>query len=88
MSVNRCRLVYSPRSDKIYRRNCTPFYDGKLVFVGAQGAVQEIKEMWDESFFSQPKEKVIGKFARRMAGYLGGEVKATEQLAATHLQGW
>lgn len=39
--------VYSnltPRSDKIYRRNCTPFYDGKLVWVGAQGAVQVLWE--------------------------------------------
>ena len=79
--------VYSnltPRSNKIYLRNCTKFFDGKLVFVGAQGAVQEIKELWDETFFSQPKEKVIGKFARRMAGYLGGKVKATEQLDALH----
>lgn len=79
--------VYSnltPRSDKIYRRNCTDFYDGNLVFVGAQGAVQEIKELWDESFFSKPKEKVISKFAARMAGYLGGEVAATNQLAELH----
>lgn len=83
--------VYSnltPRSDKIYRRNCTEFYDGNLVFVGAQGAVQEIKELWDDSFFSQPKEKVIGKYAERMAGYLGGEVAATQQLAELHELGY
>lgn len=83
--------VYSnltPRSDKIYRRNCTEFYDGNLVFVGAQGAVQEIKELWDDSFFSQPKEKVIGKYAERMAGYLGGEVAATQQLAELHDLGY
>lgn len=83
--------VYSnltPRSDKIYRRNCTEFYDGNLVFVGAQGAVQEIKELWDDSFFSQPKEKVIGKYAERMAIYLGGEVAATQQLAELHDLGY
>lgn len=83
--------VYSnltPRSDKIYRRNCTEFYDGNLVFVGAQGAVQEIKELWDESFFSQSKEKVIGKYAERMAIYLGGEVAATQQLAELHDLGY
>jgi nicotinamide phosphoribosyltransferase len=83
--------VYSnltPRSDKIYRRNCTEFYDGNLVFVGAQGAVQEIKELWDDSFFSQPKEKVIGKYAARMAVYLGGEVAATHQLAELHDLGY
>lgn len=83
--------VYSnltPRSDKIYRRNCTEFYDGNLVFVGAQGAVQEIKELWDDSFFSQPKEKVIGKYAERMAGYLGGNDNAVNQLAELHDLGY
>ncbi|WP_443699005.1 nicotinate phosphoribosyltransferase [Pseudomonas sp.] len=79
--------VYSnltPRSDKIYARNAIEFYDGNLVFVGAQGAVQEIKELWDDSFFSKPKEKVIGEYATRMAGYLGGEVAATQQLSDLH----
>lgn len=83
--------VYSnltPRHDKIYRRNCTEFYDGNLVFVGAQGAIQEIKEMWDESFFKKDKEKVVSKFAARMAGYLGGEVAATQQLSELHDLGY
>lgn len=82
--------VYSnltPRSDKIYLRNCTKFYDGKLVFVGAQGAVQEIKEAWDE-FFAAPCAKVIGKYAQRMAIYLGGEVAATKQLESLHNLGY
>lgn len=78
--------VYSnltPRSDKIYLRNCTKFYDGKLVFVGAQGAVQEIKEMWDV-FFASPKEVVVGKYARRMAGYLGGNEIAVKCMDNLH----
>lgn len=77
--------VYSnltPRSDKIYLKNCTSFYDGKLVFVGAQGAVKEIVDMWDDSFFDIPKAVAVGRFANRMAIYLGGEVEATNQLAA------
>lgn len=82
--------VYSnltPRSDKIYRRNCTPFYDGKLVWVGAQGAVQEIKEMWDEFFVSQ-KDFVVERFARRMAGYLGGYEPAVEAISELHDLGY
>lgn len=82
--------VYSnltPRSDKIYRRNCTPFYDGKLVWVGAQGAVQEIQEMWNE-FFAADKEKVVGRFARRMAGYLGGYDPAVKAIAELHDVGY
>lgn len=82
--------VYSnltPRSDKIYRRNCTPFYDGKLVWVGAQGAVQEIKEMWG-AFFVSPKEQVVDRFARRMAGYLGGYEPAVKAIAELHDVGY
>lgn len=83
--------VYSnltPRSDKIYRRNATEFYDGNLVFVGAQGAVQEIKEMWDGGFFSQPKDEVISKYAARMQGYLGGNENAINQMAELHDLGY
>lgn len=83
--------VYSnltPRTDKIYRRNCTEFYDGKIVWVGAQGAVQEIHELWEDTFFSKPKEEVIGRYAKRMVGYLGCEVAATNQLASLHDLGY
>ena len=78
----------TPRSDKIYLRNCTHFYDGRLVFIGAQGAVQEVHEMWQDSFFNLPKEVAIGRFARRMAVYLGGKVKAEEQLSELHDLGY
>lgn len=70
----------TPRSDKIFRRNCTKFYDGRLVWVGAQGAIQEIAEMWD-TFFASPKEQVVGRFARRMQGYLGGYDAAVQRIA-------
>jgi nicotinamide phosphoribosyltransferase len=82
--------VYSnltPRSDKIYLKNCTKFYDGKLVFVGAQGAVQEIMEMWDE-FFDLPRIVAVSVFVQRMAVYLGGEVEASAQIAALHDLGY
>ena len=82
--------VYSnltPRSDKIYRRNCTQFYDGKLVWVGAQGAVQEIKELWDE-FFKADKDKVVDRFARRMTGYLGGYDPAVKAIGELHDVGY
>jgi len=83
--------VYSnltPRSDRIYLRNATKFYDGKLVFIGAQGAVQEIQEMWHETFFDLPAIVAVSEYARRMAIYLGGEVKATEQLNELHKLGY
>lgn len=83
--------IYSnltPRHDKIYERGATNFYDSKLVWVGAQGAVQEIKEMWDQSFFSLPKDVAVKRYRRRMVGYLGGDVKTTEQLGLLHDLGY
>lgn len=75
---------FTPRTDRIYRKTCSDFYDGKLVFVGAQGAIQEIVENWSESFFNKPKNEVIEKYASRMASYLGGKVKAIGHLAHLH----
>lgn len=83
--------VYSnltPRTDKIYARTATPFYDGKLVFFGGQGAIHEIVEMWDKSFFSQPKEKVVSRFTRRVDAYLGEGVVTAERMAALHDLGY
>lgn len=78
----------TPRTDKIYKRNATRFYDGKLVFIGAFGAMQEINETWQDSFFGKSKEVAVGRFARRMEGYFGSRPKAVEQLAALHDLGY
>lgn len=83
--------VYSnltPRTDKIYRRGCTRFYDGRLVFFGGQAAIHEIVEMWDESFFDQPWEKVKKRFKRRVDAYLGQDVVSTKRLEALHKLGY
>lgn len=91
MYTNGTTKVYSnltPRSDKIYRRNCTQFYDGKVVVLGIQGAVQEIKEMWDKSFFSQPKEKVLAKYKRRLDGHIGPDAININHVAELHDLGY
>lgn len=83
--------VYSnltPRTDKIYRRGCTRFYDGKLVFFGGQAAIHEIVEMWDESFFDQPWAKVGKRFKRRVDAYLGEDVIKLDRLKALHKLGY
>lgn len=83
-------MVYSnltPRSDRIHRKNATEFYDGKLVWVGAQGAIREIHEAFEE-FFKSPKEKVVGRFARRMEGYLGGYEPAVKAISELHDLGY
>ncbi len=83
-------IVYSnltPRSDRIHKKNATEFYDGKLVWVGAQGAIREIHEAFEE-FFKSPKEKVVGRFARRMEGYLGGYEPAVKAISELHDLGY
>lgn len=83
MYADGTQQIYSnltPRSDKIYRRNCSEFYDNKMVWIGAQGAVQEIVEMWDESFFSCDKEEAVSKFKDRVVSYLGSETKTVKLL--------
>lgn len=78
----------TPRSDKIYRKNCTQFYSGKIVVLGIQGALQEIKEMWDKSFFSQPKEKVLAKYKKRLDGHIGPDSINIDHIAELHDLGY
>ena len=72
----------TPRSDKYFKGS--RLYDGKLVVFGAQGAIQEIVELWNESFFAKPKAKVIARYKRRLDGYLGKDVVSTERMAELH----
>ena len=84
MYADGTQKVYSnltARTDRIFRRNCTSFYGGKLVWVGGQGAVQEIQELWDDSFFNIQRDVAVGRFKQRIAGYLGCEILATKLLA-------
>ena len=83
-------FVYSnltPRGDKHYSKSATKFYDGKLVWVGAQGAIKEILEIWDK-FFSSEKCQVIDRYSQRLQGYLGGFDPAVSQLEALHDLGY
>lgn len=78
----------TPRTDKIHRRGCTAFYDGKLVWVGGQAAVQELHEAWQASFFSQSKEKVVQKYEEFLTDYLGRDLPTSAQMAALHDLGY
>lgn len=78
----------TPRTDKIHRRNCTAFYDGKLVWVGGQAAVQELHEAWQSSFFRLPKEIVIAEYEEFLMDYLGRDLPTTSQMATLHNLGY
>lgn len=72
----------TPRTDKIHRRGCTAFYDGKLVWVGGQAAVQELHENWYNSFFRMPKDAMIAEYEEFLMGYLGRDLPTSKQMAA------
>lgn len=78
----------TPRTDKIHKRQCTAFYDGKLVWVGGQAAVQELHENWQNSFFRLPKEIVIAEYEEFLMGYLGRDLPTSAQMAALHDLGY
>lgn len=78
----------TPRSDKIYRRTCTSFYDGNLVWIGGEAAIQEIHENWNKSFFFQDKEEVVAEYREFTKGYLGRDIPTVEQMAALHDLGY
>lgn len=78
----------TPRTDKIHRRNCTAFYDGKLVWVGGQAAVQELHENWERTFFSQSQIEVIAEYSEFLQGYLGRELPTVQQMCDLHELGY
>lgn len=83
-------VVYSnltPRSDKIHRRSCTKYYDGKLVLVGLQGAFLEIVESWDK-FFKMDLGIAIARFKLLCDNYVGKDVVTVEQLIELHNLGY
>jgi nicotinamide phosphoribosyltransferase len=78
----------TPRTDKIHRRGCTMFYDGKLVWVGGQAAIQELTEAWQVSFFNQNHDDVIGEYEEFLLGYLGRDLPTSAQMSALHKLGY
>lgn len=77
----------TPRSDKIYRRSCTKYYDGKLVFIGAQGAFMEIVANWN-IFFMMKKEYAVSLYTELVAGVLGEGVVSSDRIAQLHDVGY
>lgn len=70
----------TPRTDKYFGAR-SEHYDNTMVVWGIQGLVKELLiELWNETFFDQPKDKVIKRYARRMKGILGFD------LAVAHME--
>lgn len=83
-------LIYSnftPRSDK--HANVLPDFDHKVVHFGLQGICQWLLiDLWNETFFNQPKEKVVARYKRRMDIALGVGSVPIEHIEALHDLGY
>lgn len=78
------------RGDRLFLKSvsASSFWDHKVVWVGLQGVLKELIELWDESFFRKPKADVLARFARRMRTYLGEGKVATDALGQLHDLGY
>lgn len=64
-------------------------YDDKAVFFGLQAFMLDyLIGDWNTKFFSQPKEKVIGKFKRLIDAYLGQGAIPMDHFEALHNLGY
>jgi nicotinamide phosphoribosyltransferase len=87
------QLLYgnmTARADRLFLKSpsCSDLWDNRVVWVGIQGVMTEIKELWDESFFSKPKAQVIARYERRMRHYLGEGKIPSDGFAALHDLGY
>ena len=61
-----------------------PDFDKKTVWVGAQGKLQILHDIWQQSFFSRPRQEVLARFQRRMDYALGPKAIDTKAMGALH----
>jgi nicotinamide phosphoribosyltransferase len=82
------RSQYPKGSQKVYtnatfRSSRDPRYKATVNF-GLQGALKELQQTWQESFFSQPKDKVLARYKRRIDNYLGPGAISYDHIARLH----
>lgn len=84
------KIVYSnvtARSDRLFKM--LESFDHKVVVAGVHAVARwMLVDLWNESFFSQPKEKVVARYRRRMDSALGVGAVGVEHIAALHDLGY
>jgi nicotinamide phosphoribosyltransferase len=87
IGTHRVYSNWTCRSDKWAKM--LPDFDHKVVFFGAQGVNQWMfRDLWNRTFFSQPKQKVLDKYKRRMDSSLGLGAVPVDHFAALHDLGY
>lgn len=66
VGTTKCYSNFTPRSDKHFNGA-----DGKIVWFGVQAFLQELKAVFDNTFFKCDKSKVVSEFAKFVAPFVG-----------------
>lgn len=77
----------TPRSDRIYKRTATKYYDGKLVVLGMQGAVAEVVDNWNK-FFEMDKSIALARYKLLCDNYFGYDIITVDRLSKLHDLGY
>lgn len=84
---------YVPGTDEMYSNftarglshaQVLPDFDNKTVWVGLQGKLQVLHDIWKTSFFDRPRQEVLARFQRRMDYSLGPKAIDTQAMGALH----
>lgn len=80
-------MVYSnftPRSNRLFNGN-----SNEIVFFGLQGFIEWfLIDLWEESFFNQPKDEVVAAYKRRLDTSLGPDSVDVSHIAELHDLGY
>lgn len=79
---------FTPRSDKIFTRNWE-WFEGKVVAFGFAAVVRHfLIDMFGNNFFSQPLDKVLAAYKRRMDTSLGPGAITLDHIRDLHQLGY
>lgn len=79
---------FTARSSK-YLNLPKKYDENKVVWYGIQGTLMELAALWEESFFSKPKEEVLARYAARVPAFASDDKPAyTQHLSNLHDLGY
>jgi len=78
---------FTPRSAN-YFKAVSPETENKIVWFGLQSFLQELNEIWQDTFFSKHKQEVVSEFKSLVAPFVGPRGFNTELLEKLHDLGY
>jgi len=78
---------FTPRSAS-YFKAVSPETENKIVWFGLQSFLQELNEIWQDTFFAKDKQEVVSEFKSLVAPFVGPRGFNTELLEKLHYLGY